>query len=89
MDNIRASGNQVWQHIAGWLGKGSGSAWIMAGTLAFAGGSAAVLNAPPVKSTVVHVQPATTQPLYQVVPTFGSRDHDSYYEHDDEDDGGY
>jgi len=45
------------------MGKGSGSAWIMAGTLAFAGGSAALLSPIPVHSTAVVTKagiPATT-----------------------------
>ncbi len=87
MNGIKALGNQVWQHSAQWLGKGSGSAWIMAGTLALAGGSAAVMSAPPVKSTVVHVQPASSQPLNQVGLTFGYHDHDGYYGQDDDDEG--
>ena len=58
MAGISALRNWAWQHLASWMGRGSGSAWIVAGTLAFAGGSAALLSPTPVHSRVVQVRSA-------------------------------
>ncbi|HXT35077.1 MAG TPA: hypothetical protein VN837_05830 [Chloroflexota bacterium] len=61
MDGISALRNWIGQHLASWMGKGSGSTWIVAGTLAFAGGSAALLSPTPVHSRVVQVPSSSAQ----------------------------
>jgi hypothetical protein len=57
------------------MGRGSGSAWIMAGTLAFAGGSSALLSPTPVHSTVVKVQVTSAKQTSFTLDTYLPRHH--------------
>ncbi|MGH2409080.1 MAG: hypothetical protein ACRDGS_01810 [Chloroflexota bacterium] len=84
MEGIGALGNWTWQHLAGWIGKGSGSAWIMAGTLAFAGGSAALLSPTPVHSRVVQARTTVAMPTPAMQATYTTHHHC-----DGAEDGGY
>ncbi|MGH2411603.1 MAG: hypothetical protein ACRDGS_14730 [Chloroflexota bacterium] len=75
MAGISALRNWVLQHLASWMGRGSGSAWIVAGTLAFAGGSAALLSPTPVHSRVVQVQGTAPKQTSLTLNTYLPRHH--------------
>jgi len=75
MDGISALASKIWQQLAGWLGKGNGSTWILAGSLAFAGGSSALLGAAPARSTVVQVRTNTAQRATFSLATYAPHHH--------------